>query len=67
MQVENIHLTDAYLERRKQIKGMISFHSYSQLWLLPFGDQTVPPDYDELVKYCIPGKVPRTSTHPRQI
>ncbi|GAU96117.1 hypothetical protein RvY_07606 [Ramazzottius varieornatus] len=47
-ETENLVLTEAYLARQSQIKAMLSFHSYSQYWLTPFGDKTFPPDIAEL-------------------
>jgi len=39
------------MKQNVRVKCYISFHSYGQLWLIPWGYTTErPPDYDELVR-----------------
>lgn len=50
-EIENLHHTQAYLARRKEIKCLLTFHSFSQVWLTPWGyDNSLPADYPELVR-----------------
>jgi len=45
------HIQDFILERKDQIKLFLTFHSYSQLLLLPWGyDEVRTDDHDELMK-----------------
>ncbi|OWA50155.1 Carboxypeptidase B [Hypsibius exemplaris] len=48
---ENLHLTEAVLQRRNQIKTLLTFHSAVQMWLLPWGyDLIYPDDYQDLMQ-----------------
>ncbi|OWA50152.1 Carboxypeptidase B [Hypsibius exemplaris] len=48
-EIENVYLTDAVLERKAQIKTLLTFHSAAEVWLLPWGyDSSVPDDFEEL-------------------
>ncbi|OQV18167.1 Carboxypeptidase B [Hypsibius exemplaris] len=50
-EIENVHVTEALLALVPQVKGMLSFHSAAQMWLLPWAyGYERSEDYDELMR-----------------
>lgn len=51
-------LSRKILSLKNQLKMYLTFHSYSQLWLIPYGysKQVKPADYNELVRLASVGK-----------
>ena len=47
-------MSEFILEKRDVLKAYISLHSYSQMWLHPWGySREMPPDYDDIVSVIL--------------
>jgi hypothetical protein len=45
-------VTDVLATNRGRVVAAITIHSFSQLWMSPYGYQSaLPTDYDEMVSY----------------
>ena len=50
-EAETVMTTRLLSENKLRIKAALFIHSFSQLWLSPWGvNTTLPPDYPEMVK-----------------
>ncbi|XP_055341548.1 carboxypeptidase B-like [Paramacrobiotus metropolitanus] len=48
-EVENLHVTEAILEHRQKVKAFIGVHSFSQVWLVPWGhNNSYPKDIADM-------------------
>jgi hypothetical protein len=49
-EVEVKGVADFIMKNSKNLKGFIDFHSFSQLWMSPWGyTKQLPPDFKDLV------------------
>ncbi|CAG7837705.1 unnamed protein product [Allacma fusca] len=62
---ETQSMSQKILQLRSQLKMYLTFHSYSQLWLIPYGYSKYekPADYNELVRLASQGKAALERTY----